>query len=464
VADIDDNSPAQASGDQADINIPPIDPNYIQQDQAQPNQTQQPQAQSVSNYLQPGQTDSQFIHTLTNPNADQMNQEALAWNQDIANRHITPETYGSLFAKQDTLGKIGLGISMLLSGAGSGLAHQQNAAMQIMNQAIDNDMKAQQQSKENANNFLRTAYDHEVQKSQSALNNAHVALTGEQLHGVDLDNQIKSQTKARNAMDIAAYNYALQQAGILPPAQQAAAIQTINNTIGQAVQNNVMQRNAQTADQLNARTTLRSHNETPASMPTQQLQGQDTGINQPLMQKEINVGRALENAHAPVSGQAISGQDLPEVNKEAQLVQDNRAIAKMYADSFQKLNNVTADQLQPNVRAAEVNSLGAEIARATAGRYNAQEATAQADALFPQASDLVNPEARAEKFRKTMQFFQAQEAATPTLNRLGLKTPFPNLSPTKQGADINAQAEAWAKANPDDPRAQKILDKLKGSQ
>jgi hypothetical protein len=294
------------------------------------------------------------------------------------------------------------------------------------------------------------------------MNNAHVALMQHQIQGVDLDNQLKAQTQARNAMDMAAYHYGLQQAGILPPAQQPAAIQTINNTVGQAVQNNVMQRNQQTSDQLNARTALRSQNEMPAPMPQQQ--GPDTGINQPLMQKEINAGRTLEGAHAPIVGQAIGSQDLPEVNKEAQMVQDNRAIAQMYADSFQKLNNVTAEQFQPNMRAAEVNSLGASIARATAGRYNAQEAAAQADALFPQASDLANPGARAEKFRKTMQFFQSQEAATPTLNRLGLKTPFPNLSPTKQGADMNSQAEAWAKANPNDPRAQQILDKIKGSQ
>lgn len=92
--------------------------------------------------------------------------EDAAWQHDLSNGHVTPETYSSLFAKKDTLGKIGTVFGMLLSGAGSGLSHQPNALMQIMDNEIKNDLNAQIQSKNNANTFIGLNQQHQVQLAQ----------------------------------------------------------------------------------------------------------------------------------------------------------------------------------------------------------------------------------------------------------------------------------------------------------
>lgn len=94
-------------------------------------------------------------------------QENAAFEHDLNNGHITPETYKSLFAKKDTLGKIGTLFGLLVSGAGSGLTHQPNAVMEMMQKQIDNDLKAQTTSKENAQNF------HKLHQAQ-ALNDATI--------------------------------------------------------------------------------------------------------------------------------------------------------------------------------------------------------------------------------------------------------------------------------------------------
>ncbi len=81
--------------------------------------------------------------------------ESAKWGQDLDNGHITPETYASMFANKSTLGKVSTLFGILLSGAGSGLAHQQNAALGMMKDTLDRDYNAQVQSKSNAQNFYR---------------------------------------------------------------------------------------------------------------------------------------------------------------------------------------------------------------------------------------------------------------------------------------------------------------------
>lgn len=98
--------------------------------------------------------------------------EADAWKQDLMNGHIEPLTYQGLFAKKDTPAKIGTLFGLLLSGAGSGLAHQPNMVMDMMNREIQNDLVAQQHSKENSINYLRLAQQHETNKANIGQTNA----------------------------------------------------------------------------------------------------------------------------------------------------------------------------------------------------------------------------------------------------------------------------------------------------
>lgn len=98
----------------------------------------------------------------------ELTQEDQAWQNDLNNGHIHPETYSSLFAKKDTLGKIGTIFGLMMSGAGSGLSHQPNALLGMMNQQIKNDLDAQVQSKTNAQNYLKINLQQQLQQGQLA--------------------------------------------------------------------------------------------------------------------------------------------------------------------------------------------------------------------------------------------------------------------------------------------------------
>jgi hypothetical protein len=116
--------------------------------------------------------------------------------------------------------------------------------------------------------------------------------------------------------------------------------------------------------------------------------------------------------------------DMAEMTKEATKVEENRATQRAWRDSFNKLNGMyLAGTLSPQDRNAEVNTLSGQLAHQTVNRYNENEAHNQAEGMFPSWQDWMGSsgETRLEKFRKGQQFFDAQEAGTPTLNRFGVK-------------------------------------------
>lgn len=131
-----------------------------------------------------------------------MQDDKNSWGQDLKDGHVSPKTYESLFADKSTTGKIGTIFGMLLSGAGSGLAHQSNAMFDIMNQQIQRDLQAQEKSKDNAQNYLRLAQQHELNKSQSKVLNADAAL--------------KTKALANIFMNQSALHTLVQQANKLP--------------------------------------------------------------------------------------------------------------------------------------------------------------------------------------------------------------------------------------------------------
>jgi hypothetical protein len=76
--------------------------------------------------------------------------------QDLDNGWITPKTYADIMP-QGTLGKIGTIFGMMLGGMGSGLTHQPNAFLQMMNNTIQNDLNAQEASATNRQTLKRIA-------------------------------------------------------------------------------------------------------------------------------------------------------------------------------------------------------------------------------------------------------------------------------------------------------------------
>lgn len=124
---------------------------------------------------------------------DNIMDEGRAWSQDISDGHIQPETYQSLFEKKDTLGKIGTLFGLMLSGAGSGLSHQPNMLMDMMNKEIDRDLEAQKASSTNRQNYIKLAQAHELNKADILSKQAGVKFTNAQTKQLLQDADIKAK-------------------------------------------------------------------------------------------------------------------------------------------------------------------------------------------------------------------------------------------------------------------------------
>lgn len=379
-------------------------------------------------------------HKRRPPTPQELDNEDALYAQDLKRGHIKPETMADLFAKKDTLGKVSTLFGLLLAGAGSGLTGQPNAVLEMMKNEINNDFQAQRESNANAQNWLRLSQQHEMQKAhiqQMGLQNeltkaqtgkipAEIELTKAQASKAPseiaeaksrtaqhyAEAQVLAQTAALNKMQLSVLQHLQDKVVNMPDGvAKDNAAQTLSNVVGPAVQQDIQSANAQTSAKLTAAAALRGDLPKPPQPP----------INLEKFNLLQQMGQIASSKGLPGG---LQGGDVAEATKEAEKVADNRAVYDLYQDSFQKLNGAFAgSKLNSQFRQAELATLGAEIARATAGRYNAQEATAQADGMFPSWKDW--GQARGEKFRKATQFFKAQEAGTPTLDRFGLKTPFP---------------------------------------
>ncbi len=157
----------------------------------------------------------------------ELTEEDMKWQHDLSNGHIEPQTYSSMFAKKDTLGKIGTLFGMLLSGAGSGLSHQPNALLGMMQKQIDNDLDAQKQSKNNAQNYLRL-------NQQNLMNQAQVKNLG-------VETQTKAYALAQAQMLQATYHNLTMSVDKMPEGpQKENAKQTLGlvySKIGQQINN-----------------------------------------------------------------------------------------------------------------------------------------------------------------------------------------------------------------------------------
>lgn len=91
--------------------------------------------------------------------------------QDLGDGKIHPQTMSDMWHNKGTLSKIGSLFGLMLSGAGSGLAHQDNAYLKMMDNQIARDLNAQQHSIENKQSILKTYATINQQKAQTAATN-----------------------------------------------------------------------------------------------------------------------------------------------------------------------------------------------------------------------------------------------------------------------------------------------------
>jgi hypothetical protein len=140
-------------------------------------------------------------------------QEDQMWQRDLANGHVQPKTYHDLFAKNDdgsdrgTLSKLGMMFGMFASGVGSGLTHQPNQMLEMMNNEIKRDYDAQVQSKSNALNYSRVA--------------AEIGKTGAETQGLLYQNEGYRRELAQQLAGRAEFNRELQRVQALPDGSDA---------------------------------------------------------------------------------------------------------------------------------------------------------------------------------------------------------------------------------------------------
>lgn len=195
--------PAQAPRPASSPDQMAVDPQSQIQNAQAAEQAAQPQAQAPQpSGLQDLESAGPAQQGQATPAVDMKDipQETAAWAQDLANGHIKPETYSDLFAKKSTLGKVGTLFGLLVSGAGSGLTHQPNAVLEMMNKEISNDLDAQKNSKSNAQNYLRLNMENQLNQAKVSQLSKQGSLTNSQVKSLNAETQIKSFTLAKAQM------------------------------------------------------------------------------------------------------------------------------------------------------------------------------------------------------------------------------------------------------------------------
>ncbi len=368
--------------------------------------------------------------------AQERDAESLAYQQDLATGKITPKTYKELFADKSTLGKIGTIFGMLLAGGGSGVTGQPDQLMEMMNKEIERDLDAQKATKENAQNFLKLHYAHELQNAQAKRMEYENELTKAQTAGVPTEIALKRSAAAVNraqAAEIDAKNAGLGAYNAAKNAMLTTSIQELDNNtannpqanavvkskLAPAVANEILSNNAKTAEQQKAN--IDAANKAAKEQPQEGGEPQ-AAIDYDKLKKAIFLGK-----NAPEMKGAIPPGEVAKVEGEASDIETNRALAAEYYDTFQKLKDMAlAGTLNEQRRKALISQLNAKIAKDTTNRFVSAEAAGQLDSIFPSKFDY--GKARPEKFEKQMQSFKDNEAGAVALRRYGLMKPFPNYS------------------------------------
>lgn len=250
--------------------------------------------------------------------ANELKPEDLAFEQDLNNGHITPQTYSDLFAKKSTLGKIGTIFGLLLSGAGSGLTGQPNALLSMMNNEIQNDLEAQKQSKGNAQNFIKLNQMHQMNQAQIKKMVQEGKLTEAQADLSSAEANTKATALANMQMNRAALHSLSQNIQNLPPGPQR---QQAEQTLGM-MYNSVNTENFDIADRAASasayyRMMLGSGSGGSGGNPEESFQKRTSGMRL-LSPAGADMAKNLEDKHFPgLEGQAsvpLSGGDREAIN------------------------------------------------------------------------------------------------------------------------------------------------------
>lgn len=181
----------QSAGPNANADTAPIQSQGSQDDSQAPVETEDSGSSEVQgapdSQAQPAQPPVDPSNVPVNAAQDYAEKKALG--NDISTGKITPKTYHDLYESKSTLGKIGTLFGLMLSGAGSGLTHQPNAVLGMMNDTINRDLDAQKTNAAGKLNWYSAANQHETTMANNALTYANANLAQQNVVGGALSNQ-----------------------------------------------------------------------------------------------------------------------------------------------------------------------------------------------------------------------------------------------------------------------------------
>lgn len=424
------------------------------------NGAQQPAANPNAQQYPAQQAQPMDYGGYANDVRNKMIKEDQAFQHDLNNGHITPETYHDLFAKKDTLGKISSLFGLMVSGIGSGLSHQPNMVMQMMDREIQNDLDAQKTSKSNAYNLHSLNQQRLAQESQIALAQKQGTLTQAQAETLRKDAAIKGNTLDQ----IMARRLALHKLAVevdkLPEGKEKADKQAVLTLLTQQTNNE----NFNLLDQAAQQSATLHYGNTPSQTPNPEA---DFRNKVKSLRNSGNEARAadLEAHHIPgMPGQTTVAMT-PEALKKLQghelldnKVNDVLDFAKKYA-TFK--GNVSPSVIKEG--AAKANELVAfyngtvDNLGMTKGRLDWLENQIKSN---PQsiAQQVLGNNATLNEIRKSNK--QREQLFLTGTGGLGY-TENGERSPAESKLDPKNQALVdWARKNPNDPRSTMVLKKL----
>ncbi len=359
--------------------------------------------------------------------AQQMTQDDLAYQKDLQMGHIKPQTYQDLYAKKDTLGKIGTFFGLLVSGAGSGLAHQPNAVMEMMNKEIERDFEAQQKTQGNAQNWRTLSLQHARDQAQIGLQEAQAINTYGQTQLIPSQmklNEAQTNLAYKNAelagaegakikMSLTALQYLQDKVDNLPPGPEKNVQQKFLNDLSSVVQNGAAKKNLQVANQIAARDEM-----APQDAP------EDEGALDIERLKALSGLVQVGSSTGVPNKQGATQADIDRINTvEAPMLAQNREAHKLWQESFKNLKSkFMSSALNKESYNAQTKVIAGEIAK-TLGNTSGQTAEDLQSAMFPSWKDFNG--SKGEKFDRGEAFFAANEGKATTAKKLGLLKPFP---------------------------------------
>lgn len=403
--------------------------------------------------------------------------QSMLTQHDLATGKIDPKTYSDLFHSKSTLGKIGTLFGLMVSGAGSGLAHQPNALLDMMNKELERDLEAQKTNQSNKLNWYNAAVGHEKNLADIGQVEANTQSTriGNVSKAAEADiakykalsipglTDLSATTNAMNDMLSASVQEQQNRVNRMAPGPLKDAAQSKIDTvlkpavIQQIAKNqNIFAQKKAVIDALNPEAQKPKQGEV--------LDPRGPVVNEGLLKSRIDLGKL-----DPSIPGAIPPYQVPTIKDEINKIQLNRNGYADWIDSFKKLQELKLAGQVPaaNVAGSVMTGIGSMIGGALAGPLGAGVGTAVGATAKHGANDLKNAwererniqaetlkqrvgrdlseddknklvdallpawndteKSRAEAFRKGVQHFKSLEATSNLNGYKGVLSPFPEV-------------------------------------